>query len=83
MNWLGSSTASHSTLWMPEAITWRPLTAAECYRFVLSHPGVNVCLTAPSNAERMDENLQALQAGPLDEEEMARARRIGRHIYAK
>ncbi len=29
------------------------------------------------------ENLEALEAGPLDEEEMARIRRIGRHIYGK
>jgi hypothetical protein len=29
----------------------------------------------------MEENLKALDAGPLNEEEMARARRIGRHIY--
>ncbi len=58
-----------------------PLTAAECYRFVLSHPDVNVCVTAPSTAQRMEENFKALDAGPLDEEEMARIRRIGKHIY--
>jgi len=59
----------------------RPLSAADCYRFVLSHPDVNVCITAPSTAARMEENFEALEAGPLDEEEMARVRRIGRHIY--
>jgi predicted aldo/keto reductase-like oxidoreductase len=59
----------------------RPLTASECYRFVLSNPDVDVCVTAPSTAERMDENFKALDAGPLDEKEMARVRRIGRHIY--
>ena len=58
-----------------------PLTAADCYRFVLSHPDVNVCMVAPSNAEQMDDNLAALAAGPLEEEEMARIRRIGKHIY--
>ncbi|MDH3457250.1 MAG: hypothetical protein OER90_10455 [Gemmatimonadota bacterium] len=59
----------------------RPPTAADCYRFVLSHPDVNVCLTAPSTAARMEDNLTALDAGPLDNEEMARIRRIGKHIY--
>ena len=59
----------------------RPLAAADCYRFVLSHPDVNVCATAPSTAEQMEENLKALEAGPLDEEEMARIRRIGKYIY--
>lgn len=61
----------------------RPLSAAECYRFVLSHPDVNVCLTAPSTAAQMEDNLKALDAGPLNEEEMARARRIGQHIYGR
>jgi aryl-alcohol dehydrogenase-like predicted oxidoreductase len=60
-----------------------PLTAAECYRFVLSNPDVNVCLTAPKNAEQMEENFKALDAGPLGEEEMSRVRRIGKHIYGK
>ena len=59
------------------------LTAADCYRFVLSHPDVNVCLTGPSNATQMEENLKAIDAGPLNEEEMAHIRRIGKHIYGK
>jgi len=61
----------------------RPLAAADCYRFVLSHPDVNVCVTGPSTAAQMEDNLKALDAGPLDEEEMARIRRIGKHIYGK
>jgi aryl-alcohol dehydrogenase-like predicted oxidoreductase len=61
----------------------RPVAPADCYRFVLSHPDVNVCITGPSNTERLVENLGALDAGPLDEEEMARIRRIGEHIYGK
>ena len=61
----------------------RPLAAVDCYRFVLSHPDVNVCVTAPSTAAQMEDNLKALHAGPLDEEEMARVRRIGKHIYGK
>jgi predicted aldo/keto reductase-like oxidoreductase len=59
----------------------RPLAPAACYRFVLSHPDVNVCVTGPSTAAQMKDNLKALDAGPLDEEEMARVRRIGKHIY--
>jgi aryl-alcohol dehydrogenase-like predicted oxidoreductase len=60
-----------------------PLAPADCYRFVLSNPDVNVCVTGPSNAEQMEENLKALDSGPLDEEEMARIKRIGKHIYGK
>ena len=60
-----------------------PLTAAHCYRFVLSHKDVNICLTAPSTAEQMEDNLKALDLGPLDEDEMTHARDIGKHIYGK
>jgi hypothetical protein len=31
----------------------------------------------------MDDNLKALEAGPLGEAEMARVRRIGKHVYGK
>jgi aryl-alcohol dehydrogenase-like predicted oxidoreductase len=58
-----------------------PLTAADCYRFVLSNPNVNVCITGPSNTRQMEENLTALAGGPLSDEEMARVKRIGDHIY--
>jgi len=59
----------------------RPLAPADCYRFVLSHPDVDVCVTGPTTAAQMEDNLKALDAGPLGEEEMARVRRIGKHIY--
>jgi aryl-alcohol dehydrogenase-like predicted oxidoreductase len=57
-----------------------PLTAADCYRFALSHPAVQVAITAPKNAREMRENLKALELGPLSPEEMARARRIGEAV---
>jgi aryl-alcohol dehydrogenase-like predicted oxidoreductase len=60
-----------------------PLTATECYRFVLSNPNVDVCITGPSNAIQMEANLTALVSGPLTDEEMIRAKRIGDHIYRK
>jgi aryl-alcohol dehydrogenase-like predicted oxidoreductase len=61
----------------------RPLSAAECYRFALSRPEVDLCLTGPATDEQMDEALRALDAGPLSEEELARARRIGEHVRSK
>jgi aryl-alcohol dehydrogenase-like predicted oxidoreductase len=59
----------------------KPLTAAECYRFVLSHPAVDVCLAGPRTEKEMDEGLRALDDGPLSEEEMLRIRRIGDHVH--
>ena len=61
----------------------RPATAADCYRFALSHPAVDVCMTGTRSLSEMRDNLRALDLGPLDEEEMARLRRIGDHIYGK
>lgn len=60
-----------------------PLTAADCYRFVLSNSNVDVCITGPSNARHMEENLAALAGGPLSDEEMSRAKRIGDYIHKK
>jgi predicted aldo/keto reductase-like oxidoreductase len=58
-----------------------PPTAADCYRFVLSHPDVDVCLTGPKTTAQMREALTALDAGPLNEKEMARMKTIGDHIH--
>lgn len=60
-----------------------PLTAAECYRFVLSHPAVDVRMSGVKTVEQMRENLALLDAGPLSPDEMARARRIGDFVYGR
>jgi aryl-alcohol dehydrogenase-like predicted oxidoreductase len=60
-----------------------PLTAAECYRFVLSNPAVDVCMSGPRTVEEMRENLAVLESGPMTEDELARARRIGDHVYGR
>ena len=44
----------------------RAPTATDCYRFVLSRPEVDVCMTGPANAAQMDEALEALRARPDD-----------------
>jgi len=41
-------------------------TATDCYRYVLSRPEVDVCMTGPSNAARMEEAFEALRRGPHD-----------------
>jgi aryl-alcohol dehydrogenase-like predicted oxidoreductase len=57
-----------------------PLSAAECYRFVLSHPSVDVCMVGARNLHQMRENLNVLEQDVLSAEEMERVRRIGRHV---
>ena len=58
-------------------------TAADCYRFVLSNPAVDVCLTGPSTAQQMEHALTALDRGPMSEEELAWMRRVGDAIYRR
>lgn len=60
-----------------------PMTAPLCYRFVLSNPHVHVAWTGPANREQLDENLAALDAGPLSAEEEAWVREYGRQVKAK
>jgi len=61
----------------------KPLSAKDCYRFVLSHPAVDLCMTGARNLEMMRENLETLDSVPLSPEEMERIRRIGDYIYGK
>lgn len=59
----------------------KPPTAADCYRFVLSHPAVDICISGAKTAEQMRANLAGLEAGPMSDAELARMRRIGDHVH--
>ena len=59
----------------------RTPTGTDCYRFALSHPQVDVALAGPADAEQMKQALAALDAGPMDDAELAWMRRVGDHIY--
>ncbi len=58
-------------------------TAADCYRYVLTQPDVDVCLTGPANAAQMKEALEALRLGPMSQDELAWMRRVGRAVVGK
>ncbi|MGD2134878.1 MAG: aldo/keto reductase [Gemmatimonadales bacterium] len=64
--------------WPKEA---RIPTPGECYRFVLSNPHVHVCLTAPSNLRQFDENLTAVRAGPLSQNDLTFMRAFGDAVH--
>lgn len=55
-------------------------SATDCYRFVLSHPAVDICMTGPKNMAQMREALTALDLGPMHEDELGRMRTIGDHV---
>jgi aryl-alcohol dehydrogenase-like predicted oxidoreductase len=58
-----------------------PCSAADCYRFVLSQPSVDVCMTGPKNIAQMRDALTALDSGPLPAETLAGMRRIGDYLH--
>lgn len=61
----------------------KPLSAQDCYRFVLSHAAVDVCMMGAAGMAQMQENLQVLEKGPLTESELTRVHIIGAYVYGK
>jgi aryl-alcohol dehydrogenase-like predicted oxidoreductase len=60
-----------------------PPSARDAYRYTLSHEAVSACWSAPSTVAQLRENLSALDAGPMSEEELARLRAYGRALYRR
>ena len=58
-----------------------PLSAGDCYRFVLDNPRVDVAICGPKSDEEMDHALSILRKPSLDEAELARMRAIGHHVH--
>ena len=61
----------------------RAPTAGDCYRYVLSRPEVDVCLSGPANTEQMEAAVEALRLGPMSAEELAWMGRVGRAVTGK
>jgi aryl-alcohol dehydrogenase-like predicted oxidoreductase len=55
---------------------------SDCYRFVLSHPSVQVCYAGPKNRAELDEAIEALDRGPLSDDERAFMLRVGARVGA-
>jgi predicted aldo/keto reductase-like oxidoreductase len=57
------------------------MSAGDCYRFQLSSPQVDVALMGPSNRAQLDENLNALDRGPLTPDEDQWMRAFGKAVH--
>jgi aryl-alcohol dehydrogenase-like predicted oxidoreductase len=57
--------------------------AADCYRFVLTRPEVDVCMTGPRSAPEMDQALEALRLGPMGDDELLWMRRVGAGVRGR
>lgn len=66
----------------PEVLGPLP-TAAECYRYTLSQPGVAACWSAPRSYGELLENLSVLHNPQLAEDDCERLRRHGRLVRAE
>jgi aryl-alcohol dehydrogenase-like predicted oxidoreductase len=58
-------------------------SAVDCYRFVLSNPAVDVCLSGPSNETHVEDALRAVDLGPMSEADLRWMRRVGDFIHKK
>lgn len=55
--------------------------ASDCYRFALTNPAVDVCITGPKNLDQMKEALATLDRGPLSPEEMEWMKKVGDYVH--
>ena len=76
-----TATSWRKLLKAPRGWTGKVATAADCYRFSLSSPHVDVVLTGPKTRAQLDENLAALEKGPMEGEEMAWMREFGAAVH--
>jgi len=60
-----------------------PMTAGECYRFVLSHPRVDVALCGPKNWDELAADAAEAALGPLTPERLAEIQRFGDRVRGK
>jgi aryl-alcohol dehydrogenase-like predicted oxidoreductase len=56
-------------------------TAADCYRYTLSHSAVTSCLCAPATLPQLHENLQALDNLDLAADALAKLQKVGAQVY--
>ena len=58
-----------------------PPTAADCYRYTLTQPGVWACLSAPASLAQLEDNLAALRDPVLPEERRNYLLSFGEKLY--
>jgi aryl-alcohol dehydrogenase-like predicted oxidoreductase len=76
-----TATSWRKLLKRPRGWTGPVMTPGDCYRFCLSSPHVDVALCGPGNAEQLAQNLDALERGPLTDEESKWIRDFGARVH--
>jgi aryl-alcohol dehydrogenase-like predicted oxidoreductase len=76
-----TATAWRKLLKKPKGWDGQMMTGGDCYRFQLSSPHVDLALTGPSNRAQLEENLAALDKGPLSADEDKWMRAFGKAAH--
>ncbi|MEZ4392743.1 MAG: aldo/keto reductase [Polyangiales bacterium] len=76
-----TATAWRRLLKAPRGWDGKVMSPGDCYRFCLSSPHVDVTLCGPANTAQLDENLDALEKGPLSDDEATWMRAFGRAVH--
>lgn len=76
-----TATSWRKLLKRPRGWSGQVMTAGDCYRFQLSNPHVDMALTGPANRGELEQNLAAVERGPLSEDEAKWMRDFGRHAH--
>jgi predicted aldo/keto reductase-like oxidoreductase len=61
----------------------KPLSAGDCYRFVLERDEVDVCMMGVRDLKMFHENMAVLKKGAMSYDELEGAIAIGDHLYQK
>lgn len=76
-----TATSWRKLLKRPSGWNGQVMTAGDCYRFQLSNPHVDLALTGPGSRAELEQNLDAVERGPLSEEESRWMRDFGKHVH--
>ncbi len=76
-----TATSWRRLLKRPKGWNGTAMTAGDCYRFQLSNPNVDLALMGPASRAQMDENLNALDKGPLTKQEDQWMREFGKAVH--
>jgi aryl-alcohol dehydrogenase-like predicted oxidoreductase len=76
-----TATSWRKLLRAPRGWSGRPMTAGECYRWVLASPEVDVALCGPKDVAQWRADLAAVREGPLLDADVAWMREFGRVVH--
>jgi predicted aldo/keto reductase-like oxidoreductase len=76
-----TATSWRRLLRRPGGWTGDVMTAGDCYRFCLTSPHVDLVLTGPASVAQIDENVDALERGPLSAHEEEWMRAFGQAVH--